>query len=121
VVEAARVCALRGAQLLAVMGANSDPFTLDTICRVRAFENGCHVVYANQQGGAFCGRSVCVAPTGVVLGQSPAEEDDGGRGTGCGGLLVEVAPDDEAFAACRRRNPFFAVRQPTMYTAITDH
>ena len=42
--------ACAGARLLIVMGCNSDAFIVDTLVRVRAFENLAHLVYLNSLG-----------------------------------------------------------------------
>lgn len=55
VTEPSRHLALSGAQLLIAIGCNTSSFTLDTLIRVRAFENQCHVIYVNQA------RCVCQA------------------------------------------------------------
>ncbi len=62
--EPPRQLALDGAQLLLAIGCNGDPFTLDFLTRVRAFENQCHVIYVNQHVGTAIGGSVAHDPTG---------------------------------------------------------
>ncbi len=94
--EVARTLALRGADLLVTISANSPPFELDhdVFARARALENGLPHVYVNrvgeQDGLSFCGGSLALDPEGRAV--------------------AEVGPDVErvvtvAVGASRRRDP----------------
>ncbi len=46
---------------------HAQPFTLNYVVPVRAFENHCHVIYVNQFAPPFLGQSVAVDPTGPLV------------------------------------------------------
>lgn len=112
VVEPARCLALAGAQLLLVIGANSDSFTLENLVRVRAFENLCHLIYCNQMEAPCIGGSVGVNPKGEFLAGAPLPRNAPGA------AVVVVEPCLEKFLQHRLRNPLFQVRQPALYSPI---
>ncbi len=72
--EPARELALKGAQLIIVPTANSDPFVSNTTVVCRAWENQVFVAYVNCIGNAgnlnFCGLTTVVGPNGDVLGKA---------------------------------------------------
>lgn len=114
VTEPARCLALEGAQLLLVIGANQDPFTLHSTVRVRAFENMCHLIYCNQTEHPLIGCSVAVDPTGTFLPTTPLLEgqpDD---------TIVVIQPYSDAWKRAAERNPLFAVRQPHLYKNLVS-
>ncbi len=88
--EAARVLAVRGADVIALptnwpIGAETAP---EYVLRARARENVCYMVAANrigdERGRRFIGLSQIVGPDGVILAQA----DDGDSM-----LLAEIEPD----------------------------
>jgi len=77
--ELARLLAEQGADILAVptswvRGPLKEEQWL-TLCAARAIENTCYVVGAAQTGGLRIGRSIVVAPDGVVEAALGTEED----------------------------------------------
>ncbi len=111
VVEPARVLALQGVEAIVCVGANTAALTMTHILPVRAFENGVHVMYCNFPRGTFgCGLSGAFTPCGLALAQAPVDGE-------CDTIFT-VRPHDDEFVAVRRRNPFWAVRQPKLYAAL---
>ncbi len=94
--EVARTLALRGADLLVTISANSPPFELDhdVFARARALENGVPHVYVNrvgeQDGLPFCGGSLALDPEGRTVAEAGPDVERV--------LSVEVG-------AARRRDP----------------
>lgn len=111
VVEPARHLALQGCQLLLVHGCNGDPFTVETLVKVRAFENHCHLIYVNSCDAPCCGGSAAVDPRGNFLDPTPLP----GAGSSVSEAVVCVDPERPDLVDHRLRNPLFAVRQPHMY------
>jgi predicted amidohydrolase len=79
--EAARVLALKGADIIALPtnwpeGAESSP---EFLTRARAWENRVYIVAANrvgvERGRRFIGRSQIVAPSGQILCEAGADEE----------------------------------------------
>lgn len=113
VAEPARCLALDGADLLLVIGANQDPFTLEHVVKVRAFENMCHLIYCNQMEAPLIGSSVGVDPTGAFLPNTPLARGEADE------TVVVIDIKNEAWKRAAERNPLFAVRQPHLYTSLT--
>ncbi len=124
--EAARVAALKGAEVIAISACVPYPVTIyaDRLVSVRAFENCTYVVFADMAGsdGAwrYDGRSQIVEPGGTVLIEAARDGAD-----------VVVAPVDaeQARAKVRVREPrggiphayevdFFGQRRPEVYGRI---
>jgi 5-aminopentanamidase len=114
VVEPARCLALNGAELLLVIGANQDPFTLECTVRVRAFENMCHLIYCNQMEYPLIGSSAAVYPTGAFIPSTPLQKGVPDE------VVVVIQPDAEEWKRAAERNPLFAVRQPSLYSALVE-
>ena len=76
--EAARILALKGAQLIAVPTATisdeESQFITNCGIRVRAQENGVFVAYVNYPGGSYHGHSVLCGPKGRAIVQLGTEE-----------------------------------------------
>ena len=110
--ELYRVLAVEGCEAITVPAA----FTLYTgkdhwelLLRVRAVENQCYVVAANQWGSfaagkAAYGRSSIVDPWGVVLAQAPDED-----------TVISAELDRARLEDVRRSLPSLANRQPSAY------
>lgn len=126
--EAARVAALKGADVIAISACVPYPVTIyaDHLIRVRAYENCAYVVFADMSGpdGAwrYDGRSQIVEPGGTVVVEAARE-----------GAEVIAAPVDveQARAKVRVREPrggiphpyevdFFGQRQPEVYGRIVS-
>jgi 5-aminopentanamidase len=99
--EAARICALEGADLIALptnwpIGVEFHP---ELFAPARAAENHCYLLAADrvgtERGTTFMGRSRLVDPDGTVLGEASA--------TGEELLLGEVDPDAARVTRVRRR------------------
>jgi predicted amidohydrolase len=126
--EAARVAALKGADIIAISACVPHPMTFyaDSLVRVRAYENCTYVVFADMVGqdGAwgYDGRSQIAGPGGTVLAQAPHET----------AAVISVAVDlAEARTKVRVRPPrggiphayevdFFGRRQPALYGRIAS-
>ncbi|RGE23328.1 carbon-nitrogen hydrolase family protein [Leucobacter sp. wl10] len=102
--ETVRAAARAGADLIAVPTAQMEPFAFvnEHLIRVRAWENGVFVAYANQHGpdGAFTyvGRSVVADPLGRHLAAAPAEGD----------ALLVAELDPRCRAAALTQSPYLA-------------
>ena len=98
--EAARVLALRGAQLIAVPTASSFEFEYRNITTrivpARAMENRIHVAYVNHTGGNLCGTSVCCNRAGDYSLLAGAEE---------GLLLAPINLESSVFSYLKDRRP----------------
>lgn len=125
--EAARVAALKGAEIVAISACVPRGIGVyaDHLIRVRAYENCAYVVYANACGPdgrwSYDGRSQIAGPAGRVLGEAPAEGDD---------LVVAELDLADARAKVRVRQPsggipdayevdFFGQRRPELYGVLT--
>jgi predicted amidohydrolase len=80
--EVARTLAVRGADVLVTVSANSPPFEIDhdLFARARALEGGLPHVYVNrvgvEDGLPFCGGSLAVDPDARVLAEAGAEGEE---------------------------------------------
>jgi predicted amidohydrolase len=125
--EAARVAALKGADIVAISACVPKGIGVyaDHLIRVRAYENCAYVVYANATGPdgrwSYDGRSQIAGPAGRVLGQAQSEGDE---------LLAAELDLADARAKVRVRQPsggipdsyevdFFGQRRPELYGALT--
>jgi predicted amidohydrolase len=126
--EAARIAALRGADIIAISACVPHPMTFyaDALVRVRAYENCTYVVFADMVGqdGAwgYDGRSQIVAPGGAVLVQAPEDS----------AAVISATVDlEEARTKVRVRPPrggiphayevdFFGQRRPELYGRIAS-
>ncbi len=112
--ELYRMLATRGAEIVSVPSAFTEPTTRDhweILVRARAIENQCFVLAANQvgdHGGGYRsgGRSMIVDPWGLVLATAPDTE---------AAIVAEL--DFEALRAIRRRFPTLAHRRDDVYGA----
>jgi predicted amidohydrolase len=111
VVETCRSLALSGAELIVTMGANGDSFVMDTVVRVRAYENLCHIIYCNQMMAPSVGMSCCAGPDGKFLTPPMAYQAEDLQ-------FVDIKPHDETFAKFRERNPLLRVRTPSLYSPV---
>lgn len=66
-----------------------------TLVRARAIENTAYVVAVGQPGPRYCGHSMVVAPTGDVLAEAGADQDE----------VLDVELSAELLAQTRRTNP----------------
>jgi predicted amidohydrolase len=115
--ELYRVLASRGAEVLSVPSAFTEPTTRDhweILLRARAIENQCFVVAANQvgnHGGGYRsgGRSMIVDPWGLVLATAPDSE-----------AAIVAKLDFEGLRAIRRRFPTLTHRRDDVYGAVPD-
>ncbi|WP_308797853.1 carbon-nitrogen hydrolase family protein [Agromyces silvae] len=100
--ETVRAAALAGADLVAVPTAQMQPFGFvnDHLIRVRAWENGVYVAYANHYGTdgslEYVGRSVIADPLGEHLAQAQPD----------GGALLTATMDREVLGVARRQSPY---------------
>jgi predicted amidohydrolase len=115
--ELYRALATRGAQVLAVPSAFTEPTTRDhweILLRARAIENQCFVVAANQvgsHGGGYRsgGRSMIIDPWGLVLATAPDSE-----------AVIVAKLDFEALHAIRRRFPTLTHLRHDVYGAAPE-
>ncbi len=115
--ELYRTLATRGAQILAVPSAFTEPTTRDhweILLRARAIENQCFVIAANQvgsHGGGYRsgGRSMIIDPWGLVLATAPDCE-----------TVIVAKLDFEALYAIRRRFPTLTHLRHDVYGAPPD-
>lgn len=102
--ETVRAAARAGADLVAVPTAQMEPFSFvnEHLIRVRAWENGVHVAYANQHGPDgdlhYVGRSVIASPLGEHLAQAPV----------VGEALLIATVDRSVGEQSRDQNPYLA-------------
>ncbi|WP_053387294.1 carbon-nitrogen hydrolase family protein [Leucobacter japonicus] len=102
--ETVRAAARAGADLVAVPTAQMEPFSFvnEHLIRVRAWENGVHVAYANQHGPDgdlhYVGRSVIASPLGAHVAQAPAR----------GEALLTAVIDRSLGEQSRAQNPYLA-------------
>lgn len=112
--EAARCCAVNGAELLlGPFAAPAEP-VWESLLRTRAWENGIYVAPCNKVGlegeWTFGGRSAIVDPYGTVLKIAPDDRD-----------AVIVAEIDRAQVyAARRRYPMLRDRRPEVYEPLVQ-
>ena len=110
--EATRAAAQAGADLIAVPTANMKPyeFVNNHLIRVRAWENGVHVAYANQFGpdGEFdyLGLSVIADPLGRHLVQAGPE----------GESLITAMIDTATAVEARRNSPYLKEVRSELFT-----
>lgn len=126
--EAARIAALKGADIVAISACVPDPLTVysDSLIQVRGYENCIYVVYCDMAGRdgdwTYVGRSQIVNPSGQIVAEAPAA-----------GAHVIVADVDHAQARnkLRVREPrggiphpyqfdFFGERRPELYGRISE-
>lgn len=118
--EAARVLALRGAQILAHPANFVIPGLGQLTMRVRALENRVFVVTANRVGREareeppllFTGMSQIVSPTGEVLASSDQ--------TGEEAVTVEIDPEKAYDKKLTPLNDLFSDRRPDFYRAVCE-
>lgn len=120
--EAARELTLRGAELLAVpnawpTGDRASDERYDVYGRARAAENCRWLLQSNQVGPSdvgdftYLGRSRIIAPTGLVVAETPPGEE--------GLAVAEIAPT-KLDPTRARAGWYLQQRVPGTYTAITD-
>lgn len=108
--ETARQLALAGAELILVPTANMRPyeFVAEVTVRSRAFENSCHLAYANYTGREgsieYCGLSSVAAADGSLLASAGAQQ-----------TLLLADLDRSAFAASRQFNRYLLDLRPDVY------
>jgi predicted amidohydrolase len=124
--EAARVCALKGAEIIAISACVPRGIRVyaDSLIRVRAYENCVFVAFADGVGedGAWTydGRSQIADPSGAVIAQAPEEGDH---------IISVQANRIDAREKVKTRQPrggiphpyevdFFGQRRPEMYSQI---
>jgi predicted amidohydrolase len=124
--EAARVAALKGADVIAISACVPDAMTIyaDHLLRVRAYENCTYVVYADMCGPdgdwRYNGRSQIIDPAGTVLAEARRDGDD---------LISATVDVDQARTKIRVREAgggiphpyevdFFGRRRPGAYGPI---
>lgn len=113
--EAVRAAAQAGADLVAVPTAQMEPFGFVNahVIRVRAWENGVYVAYANQcgeEGGlTYVGRSVVASPFGEHLAEAARD--------GEAVLLADIDPVQ--LAAARAQNTYLTDVRTSLYRADT--
>lgn len=112
--EAARILALKGADLIAVAYAalrTPNPETYRWMVATRAYENQVYVVAANRTGrtpeGEFGGRSTIAGPDGAVL--ATLEEEDG---------FALARLGEDRLLAERLRQTRYRDRRPDLYAAL---
>lgn len=102
--ELARALSAAGAEVLVLPAAwVAGPGKVEqwrTLVRARAIENVCWVVAAAQPGPRYCGHSMVVSPTGVVLAEAGEGEE-----------LLTATITSEAVSDARRRNPSLSNRR----------
>jgi predicted amidohydrolase len=115
--ELYRALATRGAQVLAVPSAFTEPTTRDhweILLRARAIENQCFVVAANQvgsHGGGYRsgGRSMIIDPWGLILATAPDGE-----------AAIVAKLDFDALHSIRRRFPTLTHLRHDVYGAASE-
>lgn len=113
--EAVRAAAFAGADVMAVPTAQMEPFGFvnEHVIRVRAWDNGVYVAYANQTGpdGSFdyVGLSVIASPFGEVLAQAGRDDD----------ALLTATVDPAVLTAAREQNPYLAEVRREFYSSAT--
>ncbi|MGK0715577.1 carbon-nitrogen hydrolase family protein [Leucobacter sp. W1153] len=102
--EATRAAALAGAELIAVPTAQMEPFHFvnEHLIRVRAWESGVYLAYANQVGDdgdlTYVGRSVIADPLGSHLAEAgPA-----------GSALLIATIERETLTRARAQSPYLS-------------
>jgi len=74
--EASRICALKGADIIAISACVPDPLHIysNSLVQVRGYENCVYVIYSNMTGGdgdwRYVGRSQIVDPGGKILAEA---------------------------------------------------
>lgn len=115
--EAARVLALRGAEILVIPYAvrrmpNVELYVAMTA--TRAYENQVFVVACNRVGQegdtVFMGRSAIAAPSGEILARAQAEEEG----------IVKATLDAEALLRARLHQSRYRDRRPDLYRSLGD-
>lgn len=111
--EATRAAALAGADLIAVPTAQMEPFSFvnEHLIRVRAWENGVFLAYANQVGAdgelRYVGRSVIADPLGRHLAEAGVE----------GSELLVATLDLGVSRAARAQSPYLAELRQELFAA----
>lgn len=126
--EAARVSALKGADIIAISACVPDPLTMysDSLIQVRGYENCIYVVYCDMAGRdgdwTYVGRSQIVNPSGQIMSEAPVEGAH---------VIVADVDHEQARNKLRVREPrggiphpyefdFFGERRPELYGTITE-
>jgi predicted amidohydrolase len=126
--EAARVAALKAADVIAIPACVPESMTIyaEALIRVRAYENCVYVVYADMTGPdglwRYDGRSQIADPSGRALAQGPAQGD---------AVLTAAFDPNDSRAKVRVREPregiphayhvdFFGQRNPSLYGRIVQ-
>ena len=128
--EPARILALRGAKLILVPTANTDPYTTTVLVRARSYENHVFVAYANKLGNEdaivsndnttrtmkFCGMSCITAPNGQFLQEAAntIANDDQHYTI----IYSEIKPQE--FEEDEQSLPYLKDRRPEMYGYICN-
>ncbi|WP_461145081.1 carbon-nitrogen hydrolase family protein [Salinifilum aidingensis] len=111
--EMVRAHALAGTELLVVPTALARPheFVAETVVPARAFESQLYLAYVNrcgeENGTAYCGRSVLASPDGAEVVRAGAEPH-----------LLTAEVDTAALARARANNTHLADRQPHHYVGV---
>ncbi len=77
--EAVRTHVLRGANLILVPTASDKKYTkelVEFVVPTRAYENRVHVVYVNNAGYTFGGRSICCNENGDIIASAGEEKEE---------------------------------------------
>lgn len=114
--EVSRVLTLKGAEVLVTVSAAVAGFekSWDRLLPTRAAENQVWCLMVSvvgvQRGVAISGGSRAVDPNGENVARAKYHEEDY--------LLVDIDLDEVRYA--RRRSHLFSIRNPSLYTAITE-
>lgn len=109
--EATRDLVLRGADTLIVISATGQRYGVvaQHLVPARAYETGCHVIYANWAGVdgdfAFAGSSCITMPNGATLVRAPAH----------GAVVIRATVSAEEMAAWRANHDFLSERRRGLY------
>jgi predicted amidohydrolase len=115
--EPARVCALRGADVLLLSSNYEKPYAedWDVMCAARALDNVLPLVAANRHGADpvldFFGHSRILDPLGRVLAKLDEERD---------GVIVAEIDTEEAIRRREQYYTFFKDRRPDTYSDLVQ-
>jgi len=121
-VEPCRILAIKGAQLIIIPTANTDPVINNITTLSRAYENNIFLIYVNRVGPEkrddinlslqFCGQSVIVGPNADVLAR--------GKDTEPCLLIAELIFDKKEYNEKRKHAPYIEDRKPELYSIMSD-
>lgn len=112
--EPARLAALSGAELIAVLTSNMEPYAgiNEHLVWTRAWENQIYVAYTNRSGSErdthYVGLSSIYGPGGELLARGDH-----------GPALLRADIDPGAIPAARREFNYLAQRRPALYSGLT--